>query len=90
MRYIINFQVKITNDQVLDEIVRSSYSILENDVKKNNLSNFINVENWFKNIFKEKPLDYFIDTSKLKNKKGTLDMKIGRITNSSSGEYKTF
>ena len=90
MRYIINFQVKITNDQVVDEIVRSSYSILENEVKKNNLSNFINVENWFKNIFKEKPLDYFIDTSKLKNKKGTLDMKIGRITNSSSGEYKTF
>ncbi len=90
MRYIINFQVKINDSQSLNVVVRSSYTILENEVEKYNLSGFNNVESWFKNFFKEKPLDYFIDTSKFKNTSKSLHMQIGRITNCLSGEYKTF
>ena len=89
MRYIINFQVKIKGDGASDEIIRSSYTILEKDSEKYNLLNIYKVEDWFKKFFKQSPLDYFIDTTKISNTKN-FDMKIGRITNAISGEYKTF
>ena len=89
MRYIINFQVKIKGDEASDEIIRSSYTILEKDSEKYNLLNIYKVEDWFKKFFKQSPLDYFIDTTKISNTKN-FDMKIGRITNAISGEYKTF
>ena len=89
MRYIINFQVKIKGDEASDEIIRSSYTILEKDSEKYNLLNINKVEDWFKKFFKQSPLDYFIDTKKISNTKN-FDMKIGRITNAISGEYKTF
>jgi len=89
MRYIINFQVKIKGDEASDEIIRSSYTILEKDSEKYNLLNINKVEDWFKKFFKQSPLDYFIDTTKVSNTKN-FDMKIGRITNAISGEYKTF
>ena len=89
MRYIINFQIIIAGGKVSNDIIRSSYTILEKDSNKYNLSNITKVECWFKEFYKEKPLDHFIDTSKI-SKKTTLDMKIGRITNSISGEYKTY
>ena len=85
MRYIINFQVKIKDD----EIIRSSYTILEKESEKYNLLNIAEVEDWFKSFFKQSPLDHFIDTTKISNKIN-LDMKIGRITNAISGEYKIF
>ena len=43
----------------------------------------------FKEFYKEKPLDHFIDTTKNSNT-SNIDMKNGRITNAKSGEYKTF
>ena len=89
MRYIINFQVKIKDDEVSDEIIRSSYTILEKDSEKYNLLDITEVEDWFKNFFKQTPLDHFIDTTKISNT-SNFDMKIGRITNAISGEYKTF
>ena len=89
MRYIINFQVKIKGDEVSDKIIRSSYTILEKDSEKYNLLSISKVEDWFKKFFKQSPLDYFIDTKKISNTKN-FDMKIGRITNAISGEYKTF
>ena len=89
MRYIINFQVKIKGDGASDEIIRSSYTILEKDSEKNNLLDITKVESWFKNFFKQTPLDHFIDTTKISNI-SNFDMKIGRITNAISGEYKTF
>ena len=85
MRYIINFQVKIKDA----EIIRSSYTILEKDSEKYNLLDISEVEDWFKNFFKQSPLDHFIDTTKISNTTN-FDMKIGRITNAISGEYKTF
>ena len=89
MRYIINFQIKITDDDISNETIRSSYTILEKDSEKYDLLNINNVEDWFKNFFKQAPLDHFIDTAKISNIT-RFEMKIGRITNATSGEYKTF
>ena len=89
MRYIINFQIKVLFDRNSNKIIRSSYTILEKEAIKFDLSNISKVESWFKNLFKEKPLDYFIDEKKITTRT-SLNMKIGRITNSLSGEYKTF
>ena len=89
MRYIINFQVKINDNENPNEIIRSSYTILEKDSEKYNLLSISKVEDWFKKFFKQCPLDYFIDTTKISNI-SNFDMKIGRITNAISGEYKTF
>ena len=89
MRFIINFQVKIIDDEASDEIIRSSYTILEKESQKYNLSDITEVEDWFKSFFKKTPLDHFIDTKKL-SKNINFDMKIGRITNAISGEYITF
>ena len=89
MRYIINFQVKIKDNKTSNGIIRSSYTILEKDSEKYDLLNINNVEDWFKNFFKQNSLDHFIDTTKISNTKN-FDMKIARITNAISGEYKTF
>ena len=89
MRYIINFQIKIQYDGISNETIRSSYTILEKVSEKYDLLNINTVEDWFKNFFKQTPLDHFIDTAKI-SKKTHFDMKIGRITNATSGEYKTF
>ena len=89
MRYIINFQVKIEDNKTSDEIIRSSYTILEKDSEKYNLLDITKVEDWFKDFFKQTPLDHFIDIKKISNT-SNFEMKIGRITNAISGEYKTF
>ena len=89
MRYIINFQIKIKDDGISYETIRSSYTISEKDSEKYNLLNINNVEDWFKSFFKQTPLDHFMDTAKI-SKKTDFEMKIGRITNATSGKYKTF
>ena len=89
MRYIINFQVIIKEVGFYNETIRSSYTISEKDSKKYNLPNVNTVEDWFNKFFKQTPLDHFIDTTKVANATN-FDMKIGRITNAISGEYKTF
>ena len=89
MRYIINFQVKIKDNGISNGVIRSSYTVSEKDSEKYNLLNINKVEDWFKSFFKKTPLDHFIDTTKL-SKNINFDMKIGRITNAISGEYKTF
>ena len=86
MRYVVNFQIKVTDDKTYNEIIRSSYTILEKDSEKYKLSNIKKVENWFKDFFEVTPLDHFIDTANISKAKN-LDMKIGRITDSISGEY---
>ena len=63
--------------------------VLEFDSEKNNLLDITKVESWFKDFFKQTPLDHFLDTTKISNT-SNFDMKIGRITNAISGEYKTF
>ena len=89
MRYIINFQVKIKEDGISNETFRSSYTVSEKDSEKYNLLDINNVEDWFKIFFQQTPLDHFIDTTKI-SKKTNFEMKIGRITDATSSEYKTF
>ena len=89
MRYIINFQVIIKEVGFYNETIRSSYTISEKDSEKYNLINLNKVEDWFKGFFKQNSLDHFIDTTEISNT-SNFDMKIGRITNAISGEYKTF
>ena len=67
MRYIINFQVKIEDSVTSNEIISSSYTILEKDSEKYNLLDITKVEDWFKDFFKQSPLDHFIDTKKISN-----------------------
>ena len=76
MRYIINFQVKIKDDKTSNEIIRSSYTILEKDSEKYNLLDITKVEDWFKDFFKQTPLEHFINTTKISNT-SNFDMKIG-------------
>ncbi len=90
MRYIINYQVKILYIDFTTNVIRSSYTMLEEEVKKNNLFDFIKVENWFKRLFLLEPLYYFIDTLIFNKSISCSEVKIGRITNSLSGKYKTF
>ena len=89
MRYIVNFQIKIKDDGISNQTIRSSYTISEKDSEEYNLLNILNVENWFNKYFKQTPLDHFIDTTKI-SKKTHFEMRIGRVTNATSGEYKTF
>ena len=89
MRYIINFQIKIKDDGASNEVIRSSYTISEKESEKYNLLNISRVKDWFNKFFKQTPLDHFIDTTKVSNAIN-FDMKIGRITNAISGDYKTF
>ena len=89
MRYIINFQIKIKDAKIFNGTIRSSYTISERDSEEYNLLNINKVEDWFNKYFKQTPLDHFIDTAKI-SKKTHFEMKIGRITNATSGEYKTF
>ena len=89
MRYIINFQVKIKEDGISNETIRSSYTISERDSEEYNLLNINKVEDWFNKYFKKTPIDHFIDIAKI-SKKTHFEMKIGRITNATSGKYKTF
>ena len=89
MRYIINFQVKTIGSRVSNETIRSSYTISEKDSEEYNLLNIYKVEDWFNKYFIQTPIDHFIDTAKI-SKKTHFEMKIGRITNATSGEYKTF
>ena len=67
MRYIINFQIKIKDDGISNQTIRSSYTISEKDSEKHNLLDITKVENWFKDFFKQTPLDHFIDTAKISN-----------------------
>ena len=75
MRYIINFQIKVLFDRNSNKIIRSSYTILEKDSEKYNLLDITKVEGWFKDFFKQTPLDHFIDTTKISN----ISNKIGVI-----------
>ena len=90
MKYIINFQITLTFEGELKSSLSSTYTIMETEIQKNKLSNFNNIQKWFEKIFSNTPLDTFIDISKFSNKITNKEIKIGRITNSVSGEYKTF
>ena len=89
MKYLVNFQVEINSENNIKEKIRSTFTILGSDIKKIPENNFDMLKDWFINYFNENDLDKFIDVSKINNEY-TINMKIGRITNSINGKYKTF
>ena len=89
MKYLVNFQIELTTKYSKKIKFRCTHTILESEVEKKLLQNFDTMKDWFVEYFREKPLDNFIDVPKL-NKEYTVQMKVGRITNSIDGKYKTF
>ena len=89
MKYLVNFQIELTTIDSKKIKFRCTHTILESEVEKKLLKNFDTMKDCFVEYFREKPLDNFIDVPKL-NKLYTVQMKVGRITNSIDGKYKTF
>ncbi len=93
MRYVINFQVKFyEKPSNISRKKRATYTITDQEVHDNNLNNIEDVYNWFIIFFNNNPCDLFINNKDIKN---VLDLdlfklKIGRITDSKTGDYKTF
>ena len=90
MRYLINFQVLVTFADKSETILRSTYTLLEKELGDNDFKSFEDVKDWFDNFFNEMALDNFVNTTKLYKEVSKTELKIGRITDSLSGEYKTF
>ena len=88
MKYLVNFQIELTTISKKIKF-RCTHTILERELEKKLLHNFDTIKDWFVGYFNEEPLDNFIDVPKL-DKEYTVQMKVGRITNSIDGKYKTF
>jgi hypothetical protein len=89
MKYLVNFQIELIIKNGRKKKFRSTHTILENEVEKNLLQNFDKIKDWFVEYFHKKPLENFIDVPKF-NEEYTVQVKVGRITNSINGKYKTF
>tara|TARA_B100000029_G_C16882378_1_gene707186 strand:+ start:289 stop:558 length:270 start_codon:yes stop_codon:yes gene_type:complete len=89
MKYLVNFQVEITLKEGRKDKVRSTFTIIEKDIEKIPENDFDMIKNWFIKYFHENDLEEFIDVSKI-NKEYNVKIKVGRITNSIDGKYKTF
>ena len=89
MKYLVNFQIELTTKFRKKIKFRCTHTIFESEVEKKLLHNFDTIKDWFVGYFNEEPLDNFIDVPEL-DKEYTVEMKVGRITNSIDGKYKTF
>ena len=89
MKYLVNFQINLVKKDGKKELYRSTYTILESEIKKNLADKFDDIRDWFIEYFHNNPLEQFIDVTNI-NKDYTVHIKVGRITNSISGKYKTF
>ena len=89
MKYLVNFQIKLVKKDGKKKLYRSTYTILESEIKKNLEDKFDNIRDWFIEYFHNSPLEQFIDFSNI-NKDYAVHIKVGRITNSINGKYKTF
>ena len=89
MKYLINFQIELTIKGEKKKNFRTTHTIFESEIEKNLVDNFDKIKSWFTEYFYKNSLDNFIDFSE-KNKEYTVNIKVGRITNSINGKYKTF
>lgn len=89
MKYLANFQAEIELGSGKTYNKRSTFTIIENDIKNIPKNNFKMIKNWFEEYFHKNDLDQFVDASKI-NESYTVKLIISRITNSIDGEYKTF
>ena len=89
MKYIINFQIQVTLKNGNQERLRSTYTIDKKEIVGFSDHNFNMINEWFINYFHKNPLENFVNVSKI-DQGCKVEIKIGRITNTISGEYKTF
>ena len=90
MKYMINFQIKVFFKNSNKELFRTSYTVLEEEINHNKLDSFDDINAWFNKFFHACSLDNFIDTSVFEEEITKVELKVGRITNSLSGEYQTY
>jgi len=91
MGYIINFQIILYLKRQSSFVKkRTTYSLTDKDVLENNLLSFDDVHGWFSNFFKNTSLDNFINTKEIKDTISKVDIKVGRITKSGDGSYRTY
>ena len=89
MKYLINFQVEISLKSGQKNKKRSTFTVLESDIGIIAEDDFDLVKTWFLNYFHKTSLDNFIDIIEIDQEYET-NIKIGRITNSINGNYKTY
>ncbi len=89
MKYLVNFQIELSFKDGKNQSYRSTHTILENEIDKTLVDNFNVLKDWFVKYFYNSSLEDFIELPKV-NKKYTVQVKVGRITNSINGKYKTF
>ena len=65
MKYLVNFQIELTLDDGKKQNHRSTYTILESEIKKNFNDNFNLIKDWFVNYFDNSSLNEFIDVSNI-------------------------
>ena len=90
MKYMINFQVKVIFEDSKKDLFRTTYTILKDEINNDESSSFNSINKWFNKFFHSCPLDKFIDSSVFKTKISKVEIKVGRITNTLSGEYQTY
>ena len=89
MKYLINFQVEVINKSGKINKVRSTFTLMENEIEGILENEFETIRNWFIEYYHKNDPNKFINAT-LINDDDTMNLKIGRITNSISGKYKTF
>ena len=90
MKYMINFQVIVFFKGDKKSSLRSTYTILEEEIANNKMSGFRDTYSWFNTFFHNSPLDKFIDISCYTEEISRVELKVGRITNTLSGAYITY
>ena len=89
MKYLINFQVEVTLKSGNINKIRSTFSLVEQEIEGVIENNFESIKNWFIEYLHKNDPDKFINAAEI-NEEDTIKLKVGRITNSTSGQYKTF
>ena len=89
MKYLINFQVEVTLKSGKMNKIRSTFTLVEKEILDILENDFASIKNWFIEYFYKNDLDKFINATEI-NEEDTVKLKVGRITNSISGQYETF
>ena len=93
MRYLINFQVQFYKTPSVNIVnKRSTYTVSDKEQVYHNLKDIDSVYEWFEIFFNANPCELFVDYLDIKK---DIDinlsrLKIGRITDSKTGKYKTY
>ena len=89
MKYLINFQVEVKLKSGKMNKIRSTFTLVEKEIEGILENDFESIKNWFIEYFYKNDLDIFINAAEI-NEEDAVKLKVGRITNSTSGQYETF